>query len=131
MRTWKFNIDEQIHESGDDWLEYGKFGADTYGLHTTLDGKQTIVCIEASSSAEAIAEADKLLDKIDGGWRAANWECSITEAAENLGVSRQRVHAMLKAGQLEGRKIGNTWAISRDSVAKRLTKSPAFAPWSH
>ncbi|MBQ9042555.1 MAG: helix-turn-helix domain-containing protein [Eggerthellaceae bacterium] len=44
---------------------------------------------------------------------------SVKEAAEKLGVSGARIRALLKSGQLEGRKIGNAWAISEQSVAKR------------
>lgn len=47
-------------------------------------------------------------------------ECSITEAAEMLGLSRQRVHILLQNGQLEGRKVGNAWIINRDSVEHRM-----------
>ena len=45
---------------------------------------------------------------------------SLTEAAEALGVSRQRVHALLKSGKLDGYKVGNSWNISAESVEKRL-----------
>lgn len=47
-------------------------------------------------------------------------EYSITEAAEMLGVSRQRVHVLLQNGQLEGRKVGNAWNISRESIERRM-----------
>lgn len=50
------------------------------------------------------------------------WENSIislTEAAELLGVSRQRVHALLQNEQLDGFMVGNTWCIYRDSVEQR------------
>lgn len=47
---------------------------------------------------------------------------SISEAAGILNVSRQRVHAMLKAGQLEGQRDGNRWKIYRYSVESRLAK---------
>ena len=72
-RTWKFNLDEMIHESGDDWLEYGKFGTGTYGLHTVIDGEEAVVCVRAESDKEATEEATRLLDKIADGWRAVNW----------------------------------------------------------
>ena len=44
----------------------------------------------------------------------------VHEAAEQLGVSEARIRALLKAGQLEGKKLGNTWAVSERSVAERL-----------
>ena len=46
---------------------------------------------------------------------------SVQEAAELLGVSGARVRALLKNGQLEGKKIGNTWAIAESSVVKRAS----------
>lgn len=45
---------------------------------------------------------------------------SITEAAGILGVSRQRVHVMIQAGQLDAHKVGNAWNIYRYSVENRL-----------
>ena len=45
---------------------------------------------------------------------------SITEAAAVLGVSRQRVHAMVKAGILEAERIGSQWAVRKASVEARL-----------
>lgn len=44
---------------------------------------------------------------------------SITDAADILGISRQRVHVMLKGGQLHGRKVGTTWMVCLSSVAGR------------
>ena len=52
------------------------------------------------------------------------WEndiISLTEAAEMLGVSRQRVHVLLKNKQIEGFKVGNTWNVYRSSVERRMT----------
>ena len=45
---------------------------------------------------------------------------SVQEAANKLGVSGARVRLLLKNNQLEGRKIGNSWAISERSVAARM-----------
>jgi len=47
---------------------------------------------------------------------------SLTDAADILGISRQRVHVMLKSGQLNGRKVGSTWIVSRQSVEKRMSR---------
>lgn len=44
---------------------------------------------------------------------------SITEAAELLGVSRQRVFVLVTNGHIDGVKIGDTWIITRKSVEKR------------
>lgn len=49
-------------------------------------------------------------------------EYTITEAAGILSVSRQRVHALLQNGQLEGHKRGNSWFIYRYSVENRLAR---------
>lgn len=45
---------------------------------------------------------------------------SVQETAEKLGVSGARVRAMLKSGVLSGTKLGRAWAVSEDSVARRL-----------
>ena len=50
------------------------------------------------------------------------WEkdiISITDAADTLGVSRQRVHMLLQNNQLEGFKVGNTWNVYKSSVEAR------------
>ena len=44
---------------------------------------------------------------------------SVTETAELLGVSRQRVLQMLNSGKLDGRKVGNVWTVYRYSVEER------------
>lgn len=52
------------------------------------------------------------------------WEAdiiSLTEAAEMLDLSRQRVHVLLQNGQLEGFKVGNTWNVYKSSVEERMT----------
>lgn len=51
------------------------------------------------------------------------WEAnllSVTEAAEMLGITRQRVLVLLITGKLEGVKVGNVWIVYRDGVAKRM-----------
>lgn len=189
MRNWELNKEEHIHETAGAWLDYGYFGAGTYGLHTTVNGEEAIYRIYAETAAEAIGYADSLLDKLEGvydlyaidsynpidgkcrrlfvgsaeearrlmatvyavptdremqpfyrcalvaddearAYLAGEYyelpdervECSITEAAGMLGVTRQRVHAMLKAGKLHGRKIGNTWSVDIASVENRLNR---------
>ena len=42
-----------------------------------------------------------------------------TEAAALLGVTPQRVRALIKAGILEAEKWGRDWQISAESVEKR------------
>ena len=51
------------------------------------------------------------------------WEqslISMTEAAEMLGISRQRVHVLLQNNQLEGFIVGNTWNVYTNSVQERM-----------
>lgn len=52
------------------------------------------------------------------------WEDSIislTEAAEMLGITRQRVHILLQNDQLDGFKVGNAWNVYRSSVENRIS----------
>lgn len=44
---------------------------------------------------------------------------SITDAADTLDLTRQRIHVMLKSGKLTGRMIGSTWVVCRESVIRR------------
>lgn len=45
---------------------------------------------------------------------------SITEAAEMLGISRQRVHTLITEGKLKAERIGTQWSIRRADVERRL-----------
>ena len=45
---------------------------------------------------------------------------SVSEAAQQLGVSGARVRAMIDAGIIEAVKVGRTWAVSESSVQQRL-----------
>ena len=49
---------------------------------------------------------------------------SVVEAAEALGVNRQRVHALIKAGVLEAERVGNVFAVSIESVERRKANNP-------
>ena len=54
-----------------------------------------------------------------------NRQCTVTQAAETLGVSRQRVLKLLADGLLTGEKLSPTiWIVSSASVEARLTDSP-------
>lgn len=69
--TWE-SVDTgfgQEHHCGDAWLTYGEFGSDTYGLHTTTDGEDTVWNIRAESIAEAKREASRFLARLAHGWR--------------------------------------------------------------
>lgn len=49
-------------------------------------------------------------------------EYTITEAAEILGLTRQRVHVLINSGKLEAHKRGNSWFIYRRSIENRLAQ---------
>ena len=55
--------------------------------------------------------------------KTLDWErlLSVQEAADMLGVNRQRVHQLLDKGALEGYKVGGTWIVDKESVRKRLS----------
>ena len=42
----------------------------------------------------------------------------VSDAALRLGVSRQRVRALLASGQLEGQKLGRAWVVDEVSLAR-------------
>lgn len=44
------------------------------------------------------------------------------EAAVALGITPQRVRALLAAGRLEGRKVGRDWQVDEASVERRLSE---------
>jgi DNA (cytosine-5)-methyltransferase 1 len=50
-------------------------------------------------------------------------EITIKEASLQLGISVQRTRTLCRNGEIEGRKIGNTWLLSQDSVSKYGLKS--------
>lgn len=54
-------------------------------------------------------------------------EYSVREAARLIGVSPQRVRAMLQAGRLQGRKVGRAWLVSDP---QRLERRPRGRPLS-
>ena len=45
---------------------------------------------------------------------------SASDAAEMLGVTRQRVNVLAAKGKLNGEIVGNTWMIARASVETRM-----------
>ena len=57
---------------------------------------------------------------------------SVREAAARLGVHRSRVHALIRAGRLHGRKVGGRWLVDRSSldqwVRSRLLDGRPFSP---
>jgi len=43
---------------------------------------------------------------------------SVTEAAQKLGISVQRVRVLLAQGRLKGKKVGGTWVVQGLSYTK-------------
>ena len=54
-------------------LFYGAFGSGTYGLTTTVDGREVELCVRAEIGENVYGKADELLAKLAGGWRPRNW----------------------------------------------------------
>ena len=52
-------------------------------------------------------------------------EISAVEAAEILGVSRNRILQLCNSGKIEGRKIAGAWMVSKASVERRKKNPPA------
>lgn len=46
-------------------------------------------------------------------------ELDVREAARRLGVNDSRVRQLLRAGELRGRRLGNSWLIPAEEVARR------------
>lgn len=56
-------------------------------------------------------------DKMDGYW-------TVAEAAEAIGVTTGRIRQMLRAGGIDGKKLGpRMWVISDDEI-QRVCKLP-------
>lgn len=47
---------------------------------------------------------------------------SVPEAADALGVSRQRALQLVNSGQLAGMKVGDTWVVPQPAVAARTAE---------
>lgn len=52
---------------------------------------------------------------------------TVAEAAARLGLSRQRVHALIQAGRLPARRFGHAWAIAEADLAL-VTRRPTGYP---
>ena len=97
-----------------------------YEIQITINGKTSVVgVIYTREYAEQIAEQYRQqgfeVDVNEIGEMSD--VVSLTEAANLLGVSRQRVHILLQNGQLDGYKVGNTWNIYRASVERRMEQN--------
>lgn len=49
---------------------------------------------------------------------------SVTEAARELGITRQAVQQRIDSGALAARRVGNTYAIARSTLSKRRAAAP-------
>ena len=72
---------------------------------------------------ELEAELAKAKEKIDQ-YESGNYWISVAEAAEILGVHRNRVLQLVSNGLVDGQKIGNTWIICRTSIESRAANPP-------
>lgn len=50
---------------------------------------------------------------------SSRW-CTVSQAAQALGVSRQRVLALIQAQALVAQRVGTVWLVSRASVWRRM-----------
>ena len=56
--------------------------------------------------------------------------CSVAEAARTAGVSTAYVRLMAAKGQIRGEKIGGSWVVLREDVARfvRIGRGPGRRP---
>lgn len=72
---------------------------------------------------DTMADMDSLLGRPD--------LLAVRDAAAQLGVSTQRVRALVANGDLDAYRVGSTLLLSADSVARRISDSPSGGrPWS-
>lgn len=50
---------------------------------------------------------------------------TVGDAAMRLGVTRGRVQHLIKAGDLDAKRVGGIWLIDEDSIERRLARQPA------
>lgn len=46
---------------------------------------------------------------------------TVAQAASELGVNRQRVHQLIRAGKLTASRVGSVWIVDADSVRRRIS----------
>ena len=123
--SWTYDKDNMTSRNDRcDWISYGDFGRDTYGLHTRLnDGTEAVLRIDADTIEERHERADALLrmvtdgyDHLDPETRANGELMTVHNASKVLGVSVQRVHQMMKEGKLDGKKYGSIWMLDSEQV---------------
>lgn len=74
MMDWEYDEHGILRSPNGDWLEYGSFGADTYGLHALLDNDHAVFCLSTEYGEPApVGKANMVLNKLRSGWRPVNW----------------------------------------------------------
>lgn len=63
----------EMQDANSNSLVYGEFGRDTYGLLTTVDGAECVLCVRAERRSDVMREADDILGRLSDGWRPVNW----------------------------------------------------------
>ena len=53
---------------------------------------------------------------------------SIPQAAERLGITRQRAHQLVQSGELKATQVGRAWVIEEEEVQKRLDNKKEGRP---
>lgn len=77
MKKWT-SIETGIHTDGNgNYIEFVRrsgYSASVYELRTEVDGHTWAFDLhECDGIAEAIARADRMLAKLESGWRPVNW----------------------------------------------------------
>ena len=86
----------------------------TFELHLYLDDNDIAVTLPATPNIDTANDMGLNLDE---------W-ISVVEAAEILGVHRNRVLQLVNDGSLEAHKVGQRWNISKASVESRAANPP-------
>jgi excisionase family DNA binding protein len=53
---------------------------------------------------------------------------TLAQAADRLGVSRQRLHALIQAGRLPAERLGHAWIIRAADLAAFTPRPPGRPP---
>ena len=60
----------------------------------------------------------------NGVWNGAMKLMTTAEAGQILGISRQRVHALIAAGRLPATRVGRSWVIADSDLAAVRVRRP-------
>lgn len=77
-----------------------------------------VALVEGAYDAPAISAEVMTAEEFDArqGWAPIPELVSVAEAAEVLGVSRQRVLQRIEAGTLPAKQVGKAWVIARTAL---------------